>query len=422
MRKAGTGHRCELRLPRWRPGLVAQLVKSDSECPARTQKAMIRPSSKLPHVGTTIFTVISQRAAELDAINLAQGFPDYDPPERLKQLLTEHVARGQNQYAPMAGVVKLKEQIARKFARIHGVRPDPVVEITVTLGATEGLFSAILALVHAGDEVIVFDPAYDSYAPAVILAGGRTVHIPLEPPAFGIDWDRVRSAVTTRTRLIILNSPHNPTGAVCASGDLDELASIVAATGILVLADEVYEHMVFDGRRALSCAAHPGLMDRSVCCFSFGKTMHATGWRVGYTVAPAELTTEIRRVHQFNTFSIATPLQCAIADFLEQEPEFSAGLPSFYEQKRDYFLELLAGSGFRYTPTPGTYFQLLDFSAISNQTDVEFAERLLVGHGVAAIPVSPFYLAPPKLPVVRFCFAKQGATLAAAAARLRTLT
>jgi methionine transaminase len=377
--------------------------------------------SKLPHVGTTIFTVMSQRAAELNAINLAQGFPDYDPPEQLKRLVCEQVARGQNQYAPMAGVVRLKEQIARKFGRVHSVLPDPVTEVTITLGATEGLFSSIQALVRSGDEVIVFDPSYDSYAPAVTLAGGRTIHIPLVPPDFGIDWQSVRSAITARTRMVILNSPHNPTGAVCTTDDLDMLADLVEGTDILILADEVYEHMVFDGRRPLSCAAHPGLKDRTISCFSFGKTLHATGWRVGYTIAPGALTTEIRRVHQFNTFSISTPMQCAIAEFLEIDPEFSMGLAAFYERKRDYFLGLLEGSGFRCTPSPGTYFQLLDYSAISALPDMQFAERLLVEHGVASIPVSPFYLSPPKLSVIRLCFAKEDSTLEAAAERLRKL-
>jgi methionine aminotransferase len=382
---------------------------------------MTRVISKLPHVGTTIFTVMSQRAAELGAINLAQGFPDYDPPERLKALLTEKVAGGQNQYAPMAGDMHLRRQIARKFGRVYGVEPDPVGEVTVTLGATEALFSAIQALVHPGDEVIVFDPAYDSYDPAVTLAGGKTLHLTLKPPSFSIDWQQVRDAISARTRLIILNHPHNPTGAVCSEADLDVLADCIAGTDILVLADEVYEHLTFDGRQPLSCAAHPRLKERTVGCFSFGKTMHATGWRVGYAIAPPDLTTELRRVHQFNTFSIASPMQAAIADFLQEDPEFSPGLSAFYEHKRDYFLNALAGSRFRYTKTPGTYFQLLDYSAIANCPDMEFAERLLVDVGVASIPLSPFCQKASKLPLLRFCFAKNETTLAAAAERLRKL-
>jgi len=382
---------------------------------------MIRVNSKLPHVGTTIFTVMSQRSAELGAINLAQGFPDYDPPERLKALLAEKVRGGQNQYAPMAGDLHLRQQIALKFGRVYGVEPDPVAEVTITLGATESLFSAIQALVHPGDEVIVFDPSYDSYEPAVTLAGGKTLHLALQRPTFSIDWTQVREAINGRTRLVILNHPHNPTGAVCSQADLDALADCVEGTDVLVLADEVYEHLTFDGRRPLSCAAHPRLKDRTVSCFSFGKTMHATGWRVGYAIAPPELTTELRRVHQFNTFSIASPIQAAIADFLKEEPAFSPGLSGFYERKRDYFLKALEGSRFRYTKTPGTYFQLLDYSAIANCSDMEFAERLLVDVGVASIPISPFCQTPSKLPLLRFCFAKNETTLAAAAERLRKL-
>lgn len=382
---------------------------------------MSRIISKLPHIGTTIFTVMSQRAAELGAINLAQGFPDYDPPERLKALLAEKVAAGQNQYAPMAGDMNLRQQIARKFGLVYGLEPDPASEVTITLGATEALFSAIQALVHPGDEVIVFDPAYDSYDPAVTLAGGKTTHLTLKAPSFSIDWAEVRSAINRRTRLIILNHPHNPTGAVCGEADLDALADCVAGTDVLILADEVYEHLTFDGRKPLSCAAHPRLKDRTLGCFSFGKTMHATGWRIGYAIAPPELTTELRRVHQFNTFSIASPMQAAIADFLKEEPGFSPGLSAFYERKRDYFLAALEGSRFRYTKTPGTYFQLLDYSAIANCSDMEFAERLLVDVGVASIPISPFCQTPFALPLLRFCFAKKETTLAAAAERLRKL-
>lgn len=377
--------------------------------------------SKLPHVGTTIFSVITQRATELGAINLAQGFPDYDPPERLKALLAEEVSKGKNQYAPMPGVPALKEQIASQFARTYGVTPDPAAEITITLGATEGIFSAIAALVHPRDEVIVFDPSYDSYGPAVSLAGGRTIHLPLVPPRFGIDWAEVRAAIGPRTRAIIVNSPHNPTGAVCDARDWEQLADLVAGTDILVLSDEVYEFMVFDCRRPQSLCAHPRLKDRTMGFFSFGKTMHATGWRVGYAIAPAELTRELRRVHQFNTFTIATPLQHAIAEFLKEDPGHSPGLAAFYEQKRDRFLALLAGSRFKWTSSPGTYFQLLDYSAISSASDTEFADELLVKAGVASIPVSPFYAVPPELGVLRFCFAKTDATLEKAAERLRAL-
>ena len=378
----------------------------------------MNPRSKLPHVGTTIFTVMTNRARELGAINLAQGFPDYDAPARLKDLVAYHVAAGHNQYAAMIGVAELREQISLKLGASYGRLLDSEGEVTITLGATEGIFSAVLALVHPGDEVILFDPSYDSYAPAVLLAGGRPIHIPLEPPRFHIDWQRVRQSLSPRTRLVMLNTPHNPTGSVASASDLDVLAEILRPTQAFVLSDEVYEHMVFDETRHASIVAHPELYDRGVAVFSFGKTMHATGWRVGYTVAPAAITREIRRVHQFNTFSIAAPLQHAIADFLKKYPEHNAGLGEFYQRKRDRFLELLRNSSFSWTPASGTYFQLLDYSAVSPQNDVEFADTLLREAGVAAIPISPFYANAPKLSVLRFCFAKNDSTLEEAAERL----
>jgi len=377
----------------------------------------MQPVSKLPSVGTTIFTVMTNRARELGAINLAQGFPDYDVPPKLKDLVAYHVAAGRNQYAPMIGVPELREQIALKLALTYGRMPDHDAEITITLGATEAIFSSIMALVHPGDDVILFDPSYDSYAPAVTLAGGRPMHIPLEAPHFHIDWQRVREAVTPKLRLIIVNTPHNPTGSVVAPQELDILAEILRPTQAYALFDEVYEHMIFDGARHASLFSHPELYQRGVSVFSFGKTMHATGWRVGYAVAPPAITTEIRRVHQFNTFSIANPLQHAIADFLKGSPEHSSRLSAFYQRKRDKFLESLQGSSFSWIPSPGTYFQLLDFSAISDATDVEFLETLLQA-GVAAIPVSTFYASPVRMPVVRFCFAKSESTLEDAAERL----
>ena len=378
-------------------------------------------TSKLPHLGTTIFTVVTQRARELGAIHLAQGFPDFDAPELLKQLLTESVAAGHNQYAPMTGDPALRQQIAAKLGASYRRTPDPDSEITITLGATEAIFSAVSALVHPGDDVILFDTSYDSYAPAVILAGGRPIHIPLELPDFRIDWQRVRDCVTPRLRMIMINTPHNPTGMTLSSADLDQLAEVLRPTEAMVLSDEVYEHMVYDGARHASVVGHPELYARGVVCFSFGKTMHATGWRVGYAVAPPELTREIRRVHQFNTFTIATPLQLAIAEFLKRQPQHNADLSTFYQRKRDLFLDRLRGSRFKWTPSPGTYFQLLDFSEISDVSDVEFAEKLLTEVGVASIPVSVFYQSPPKLNVVRFCFAKQDSTLEAATERLRRM-
>jgi methionine aminotransferase len=377
------------------------------------------PISKLPHVGTTIFTVMTNRARELGAINLAQGFPDYDAPGRLKDLLARHIAAGHNQYAPMIGVGELREQIALKLAANYGRFLDADNEITITLGATEGIFSAVLALVHPGDEVILFDPSYDSYAPAVLLAGGRPIRIPLAPPAFRIDWNQVRDRVSPRTRLVMLNTPHNPCATIATHADLASLADILRPTGAMVLADEVYEHMVYDEARHASIVGHAELYERGVAIFSFGKTMHATGWRVGYAVASPDITREIRRVHQFNTFSIATPLQHAIADFLQQAPEHNASLSEYYERKRDLFLERLRDSRFSWTPAAGTYFQLLDYSAISDEDDVAFADRLLRTAHVASIPVSPFYEQPPKLRVLRFCFAKNDSTLETAAERLR---
>jgi len=384
--------------------------------------------SKLPHVGTTIFTVMSNRARELGAINLAQGFPDYDPPEPLKDLVARYVAKGYNQYASMIGAPELREQIALKLAASYGSLPDAETEVTVTFGATEALFSAIQALVHPGDEVLIFDPSYDAYGPSVLLAGGRPIHLALEPPDFRIDWDRVRAAISDRTRMVILNTPHNPVATIASRADLDTLAELLRPTQAVVLADEVYEHMVYDGAQHASILAHPELRERGVAIFSFGKSLHATGWRVGYAVAPPAITHEIRSVHQFSTFSIATPMQYAIADFLRDYPEHCAGLSAFYQRKRDYFLECLSGSRLRGTPAAGTYFQLLDFSDISQQSDAEFAETLMRDAGVAAIPVSAFYATPPyaerpapRLGVLRFCFAKSDSILEQAAERLRKL-
>lgn len=374
--------------------------------------------SKLPHVGTTIFTVMTQRAHELGAVNLSQGFPDYDPPPQLKERLAHHVACGDHQYAPMSGVAALREQIAIKQAKSAGLQLDPEHEITITLGATEAIFSAVMALVRAGDEVILFDPAYDSYAPAILLAGGRPIHIPLLPPAFTVDWQRLSDALSSRTRLVIINSPHNPTGAVLSSAEMDQLEQVLLRSNAYLISDEVYDHLIFDGRQHVGLLSRPALYERGIAVFSFGKTMHATGWRVGYAVAPPALTRELRRVHQFNTFTIATPLQHAIADFMRDESGYYDELAAFYQRKRDFFLERLAGSRFKWTPSPGTYFQLLDYSAIADVGDMEFVERLIQTVGVASIPVSPFYAERSNLRVIRLCFAKTEATLAAAAQRL----
>ena len=375
--------------------------------------------SKLPEVGTTVFTVISRRARELGALNLGQGFPDYEIDARLSELVLAAMREGHNQYAPMEGLISLRERIAEKLARSYGRSLDPGSEITITLGATEALYSSIQAIVHPGDEVIVFDPAYDSYDPAVRLAGGRCRHIPLMPPAFTYDWERVRESLTDRTRLVVINSPHNPACTTLAAEDLERLAAITRDREILVLSDEVYEHVVFDGRRHASVLAHPELAARSVAVFSFGKTLHATGLRVGYAVAPAPLTGELRKVHQFNTFSIANPLQHAIAGYLAEKPDIGCGLAAFFQAKRDRLRAALAGCGFELPPAAGTYFQLLDFAALAPPGDAAFAERLLTEAGVASIPLSPFYERPPALTLVRLCIAKREATLDQAAARLR---
>jgi methionine transaminase len=369
------------------------------------------PRGKLPDVGTTIFTVMSALAAETSAINLSQGFPDFPPPSALLTEVEAALRSGLNQYAPMAGLPALRTAIAAKTLACYGYAADPDLGITVTSGATEALFSAIMAFVETGDEVICLDPAYDSYDPAIRLAGGRAIHVPLTPPAFGIDWERVAAAITPRTRLLILNTPHNPTGAVCSATDLAELARLAERHDLLVLGDEVYEHIVFDGRRHESLLRYPELAARSLVVSSFGKTFHATGWKVGYCVAPPDLTAAFRRVHQFVQFCVVTPVQHALARFLGSHPQHAAELPAFYAAKRDQFCRGLGASRFRLVPAAGTYFQLLDYSAISDEGDVAFARRLTREHGVAAIPVSVFCAADPPRQLLRFCFAKDGATL-----------
>ena len=374
--------------------------------------------SKLPEVGTTIFTVMSRRARELDALNLGQGFPDYDIDPRLTELVAAAMRAGHNQYAPMEGLPALRERVAAKLRASYGIAVDPETEVTVTLGATEAIYSSVQALVGPGDEVIVFDPAYDSYEPAVRLAGGRCIRLPLTQPGFRYDWERLHAVLGPRTRLVLFNSPHNPACTAADRGDLDALAAALAAYDTLVLSDEVYEHVVFDGARHASVLAHPVLAARSIAVFSFGKTLHATGLRVGYCVAPAALTREVRKVHQFNTFSVSHPLQHAIAAYLAERPDCGEGLAAFFQAKRDRLRSALATSGFRLPPAQGTYFQLLDFSAFADGDDLAFAERLLTEARVATIPLSPFYAQPQRLPFVRLCVAKRDSTLDEAAARL----
>lgn len=378
-------------------------------------------ASKLPNVGTTIFTVMSQLAARHSAVNLGQGFPDFEGPPELFEALARHVAAGRNQYAPMMGVPKLREQIAAKTEKLYGRSVDPDTEITVTSGATEALYAVFAAVLHAGDEVILLDPCYDSYAPAIELNGGKAVRIPLLLPSFGVDWQRVRDAVTPRTRMILVNSPHNPSGAVFSRDDLEALAQIVRDTDILVLSDEVYEHIVFDNALHHSVLTHDELAARSFVVSSFGKTYHCTGWKVGYCVAPSALSAEFRKVHQYLTFCTFNAAQWAFADVLESIPEHYQNLPAFYQAKRDRFQQLLAGSRFELLAVPGGYFQLADYSAISELDDVAFCEWLVAEYKVAAIPLSPFYQTPPGAKLVRFCFAKNEATLADAATRLKAV-
>ncbi len=376
------------------------------------------PPDKLPDVGTTVFTVMSRRAAETGAVNLGQGFPDYPIDARLAELVQQAMVEGHNQYAPMPGVPALLEQIALKLQRVYGVAVDPVSELTVTLGATEAIYSAIQALVGAGDEVIVFDPAYDSYDPAVRLAGARCIHVPLEPPLFRPDWNRVAALINPRTRLVIINSPQNPACSCLQVADLDQLAAIIRDCNCAVLSDEVYEHMVFDGARHASVLAHPELRRRSVAVFSFGKTLHSTGLRIGYAAAPAALTTELRKVHQFNTFTIATCLQHAIAGYLRERPDCGADLAEFFQQKRDRLTALLAGSGLQVLRSAGSFFLLLDYSSVSPLDDVELATALISEAGVATIPLSVFYRQRPAPNLLRLCFAKRDATLVEGAGRL----
>jgi len=374
--------------------------------------------SKLPDVGTTIFTVISRRARELGALNLGQGFPDYPIDPRLTELVTEAMAQGYNQYAPMEGVIQLRERIAQKLRGTYGLSVDPESQVTVTLGATEAIYSAIQAVIGPGDEAIAFDPAYDSYEPAVRLAGGRCVRLPLMPPGFRYDWDAVKRAISKRTRLILFNSPHNPACTAASAEDLNALADVIRPHDIYLMSDEVYEHVTYDGRSHASALLQPELAARAFVVFSFGKTLHATGIRVGYCVAPAELTRELRKVHQFNTFSIAHASQVAIARYLSEKPDAWRGLPAFFQAKRDRVRSALATSGFTLPPAQGTYFQLLDFSGLAPPNDLAFVERLLTEAGVATIPLSPFYEAPPALSVLRLCIAKQDGTLDEAARRL----
>ncbi|KIF82626.1 pyridoxal phosphate-dependent aminotransferase [Noviherbaspirillum autotrophicum] len=378
--------------------------------------------SKLPNVGTTIFTVMSALAAEKGAVNLGQGFPDFDCDPALVDAVTAAMKQGLNQYPPMAGVPVLREAIAAKIDALYAHAYDAATEITVTAGATQAILTAILCSVRAGDEVIVIEPAYDSYVPAIELSGGTPVFVQMEvgPDGYSVPWTKVAAAVTDRTRLIMINSPHNPTGSVLRAADLEALAAIVRGTGILIISDEVYEHMVYDAVRHESVCRHPELAARSFVISSFGKTYHVTGWKVGYVAAPAPLSAEFRKVHQFNVFTVNTPVQHALARYMS-DPAPYLELPAFYQRKRDLFRAGLASTRFKLLPSDGTYFQCVDYSGISDMAEADFAKWLTAEIGVAAIPVSAFYHRPHESGIVRFCFAKRDETLHRALERLATL-
>lgn len=376
--------------------------------------------SKLPTVNTSIFSVMSALAAEHDAINLSQGFPGFDCNPRLKELVNQYIYNGFNQYAPMPGVMKLRESIAAKTEELYSAAYDPDTEITVTAGATQAIYSAVTALVQEGDEVILIEPAYDSYAPAVELAGGKPVFFQLSQDKFEINWAEFQKLVNQRTRMIIINTPHNPTGACLNAADMQKLEKITKNTDIIILSDEVYEHIIFDGLQHQSVCRFPGLADRSVVISSFGKTYHTTGWKLGYCLAPKSIMKEIRKVHQFIVFSANMPMQMAYADFLAEKDHYLS-LSQFYQEKRDFFIQLFKGSKFSMEPAQGSYFQLLNYSKISNEKDVDFAKRLTVEHKVASIPISVFYHKKVDSRLLRFCFAKNNDEMEQAAERLLKL-
>jgi methionine aminotransferase len=376
--------------------------------------------SRLPDVGTSIFTVMSKMALDHGAINLSQGFPDFNIDEKIIHLVHRYMMEGHNQYAPMPGAPALRKAIASVISRTYSRTVDPDTEITVTPGATEAIFSAIAAFISPGDEVILFDPAYDSYSPSIRLNGGVPVAVNMSFPGYSIDWEKVRSEISTKTRMIMVNSPHNPSGSVLSEHDLKTLAQLANEHDLLVVSDEVYERLIFDGVTHQSVLRFPDLAERSMAVFSFGKTFHATGWKVGYVVAPAKLTTEIRKAHQFITFSVNTPVQLALAEYL-QTPSHYESLGEFYEQKRNFFLQQIKGSSFEPLTCHGSYFQLLSYKGISRKPDVDMAEEITKKHKVASIPVSVFYQDKTDNHILRFCFAKKEDTLKRATEILRRL-
>ena len=375
-------------------------------------------ASKLPDIGVSIFSVMTRLANEHKAINLSQGFPDFDCDPALIEAVAKAMRDGFNQYAPMPGVLALREGIAAKVEQVYGPRYDPATEVLITSGATAGLFATLTALVQPGDEVVLFEPCYDSYVPVIRLSGGTPVFVSLRYPDYTVNWDEVKRAITPRTRAILVNTPHNPTGTTWTADDMRRLASIVDGTDIVLIGDEVYEHIIFDGVRHESLLRYPDLRSRAVVISSFGKTFHTTGWKVGYCVAPQALLTEVTRIHQFMTFTVHSASQVAFAEFVKKDPT-SAALPAFYQRKRDLFLELTKATRFKPLACSGTYFQLMDYSGFSKEKDTDIAMRLLKENGVASIPVSAFNYKDPGGPVLRFCFAKKDETLRAACERLQ---
>lgn len=377
-------------------------------------------SSKLPEVGTTIFTKMSSLANKYGAINLSQGFPDFPIDQTLIERVYQKMLAGYNQYAPMQGALILREVISEKLKKSYGVGYCPAEEITITAGATEAIYSAIAAFVKEDDEVVVFTPAYDCYVPAIKVHGGKPVFVQLHAPDYSIDWDHVKKVINARTKMIIINTPHNPTGSVLQQADLEELEKIVSGKEIIVLSDEVYEHIIFDRKTHQSACRFEELRAQTLAVFSFGKTFHVTGWKLGYVAGPEKLMNEFRKVHQFNVFSCNHPLQLAIAEYME-DPNVYDGVSMFYEQKRDKFLAAIKGSKFKPLTCRGTYFQLLSYEGVTDESDVEFAERLTRDHGIASIPVSVFYNSKLDEKVLRFCFAKQDATLEKAGEILKSI-
>ncbi|MBK7888637.1 MAG: methionine aminotransferase [Bacteroidetes bacterium] len=373
--------------------------------------------SKLPKAGTTIFAIMSGLANEVGAINLSQGFPGFPVSPKLIELYNSAMKAGHNQYAPMPGILPLRERIAEKMQELYSSAYNPDTEITITAGGTQALYTAISAFIHEGDEVIVLEPAYDSYVPAINMAGGIPVHVHLKPPAYKIPWEEIKKLINQRTRMIIINTPQNPTGTILTAADMLQLEKLTDGTDIIVLSDEVYEHIIFDGYEHQSVARFPKLASRSLLVYSFGKTFHATGWKTGYCIGPANLMKEFRKVHQFMVFSVNTPLQYALAEYMKDKSNYQ-GLQQFYAEKRDYFRQLINGSAFKILPCMGSYFQLLDYSGISKEKDTDYAIRLTRENGVASIPVSVFYHIPQDYHLLRFCFAKENTMLEQAAERL----